>query len=52
MKPFDLTIKWANHNLVMESYVNENYMTTDWSEVFALSCREARLHGFWVISTI
>ena len=32
----------------MESPVNANYMTSDWSDVFALSCTEARLHGFLV----
>ena len=36
------------HNLVMGSRVNANYMTSDWSDVFALSCTEARLHGFLV----
>ena len=36
------------HNLVMGSRVNANYMTSDWSDVFALSCTEARLHGFYV----
>ena len=36
------------HNLVMGSHVNANYMTSDWSDVFALSCTEARLHGFLV----
>ena len=37
-----------HHNLVMGSRVNANYMTSDWSDVFALSCTEARLHGFYV----
>ena len=36
------------HNLVMGSRVNANYMTSDWSDVFAISCTEARLHGFYV----
>ena len=36
------------HNLVMGSRVNANYMTSNWSDVFALSCTEARLHGFLV----
>ena len=36
------------HNLVMGSCVKANYMTSDWSDVFALSCTEARLYGFWV----
>ena len=36
------------HNLVMGSPVNANYMTSDWSDVFALSWTEARLHGFLV----
>ena len=34
--------------MVMGSHVNANYMTSDWSDVFALSCTEARLHGFLV----
>ena len=36
------------HNLVIGSCVNANYMTSDWSDVFALSCTEERLHGFLV----
>ena len=34
--------------MVIRSHVNANYMTSDWSDVFALSCTEARLHGFMV----
>ena len=36
------------HDLVMASPVNANSMTSDCSDVFALSCTEARLHGFLV----
>ena len=36
------------HDLVMGSPVNANSMTSDCSDVFALSCTEARLHGFYV----
>ena len=36
------------HDLVMGSPVNANSMTSDCSDVFALSCTEARLHGFLV----
>ena len=36
------------YDLVMGSPVNANSMTSDCSDVFALSCTEARLHGFLV----
>ena len=56
-------INWVNGKWIFDLYgspwnteamvrvilrYNGNYMSSVWSDVFALSCTEAKLHGFWV----